>query len=333
MSPPPILTIVIPTRERPDRLPKAVESALACTSHISTEVIVVPNGLDVSWQTAISKHLDHSALRVLPVDAGHANVARNHGMRQARGKYLRFLDDDDVLYAEGVAKQIATLEEHNLDVCSATIDLADGMGRRIGEWRQDATTDDFAAAACSHRRALQMTAHVFRRDAVCDVPWDECLPYSQDICWVLDIVSRHELRWRKVDEKSGCWYRHVDARISTNASTNRRRQFIAERLRMVAIRWANNGRLTAERRQAVADGIWEQIHDAFYLAPAYWWRMGRWAEAFFPGSHPPIRLYASSLSKKLPLDPLVWEALTFPRRMAKHAAKNLSYKLGISRWW
>ena len=327
------LSVIIPTAGRPEWLPRAVDSALAVNAANDTEVIVVPNGADNSWKSSLLKYRDNPSVRVLPVDTGHACVARNHGMRHSRGQYIRFLDDDDILYAEGARRQLLTMERTGADIASGNVDLADANGVVFREWCQDAQTDDFVASSCSHRRMLQMTAHVFRRTSIIGVPWDESLPYSQDICWILDLVAKKEVKWVKVDTKVGCWNRHVDMRISTSALINKRRMLIAERLRHTAAGLAITGRLTPDRRAAIASGAWEQFHDAFYLSPLYWLGIARWISAFCPGSHPAAWLYESTLLKRLPISPIVWEVLTCPRQMANHAVKILLYKSGLARRW
>ena len=329
----PLVSIIIPTANRPSLLPRAVDSALAGMAAHEVEVIVVPNGPDTSWQESLSPYINHPSLRILPIAKQHANAARNHGMRHARGKLIRFLDDDDKLYPSRAVQQYAALVQSGNDLCSADIDLLDYEGHVFDNWLQDRRTDDFTESICSHHRMQQVTAHVFRLDMVSDVPWDESLPYSQDICWLLDIVSRKDLKWTRLEIKVGGWHRHLEKRISTDASILQARVFVAERLRSVASALAESGRLSATRRVAIADGIWEQIHETFYLSPVYWWKMGRWADTFCPGSHPPIRMYEYPLITKLPFGPLVWEALTFPRRVARHAVKAAGYKLGFARWW
>jgi glycosyltransferase involved in cell wall biosynthesis len=88
----PRLSIIIPTRDRPHLLPRAVKSALEQTVD-DLEVIVVDDG-----STEVVNLLEHPRLRLvrLPVSRGAA-AARNVGARAARGRWIAHLDDDDVL--------------------------------------------------------------------------------------------------------------------------------------------------------------------------------------------------------------------------------------------
>lgn len=88
----PLLSIVIPTYNRPDLLPRAVKSALEQTLE-DVEVIVVDDASPEPVQL-----LEHPRLQILrqPVNSGGA-AARNVGARAARGHWLAYLDDDDEL--------------------------------------------------------------------------------------------------------------------------------------------------------------------------------------------------------------------------------------------
>ncbi|MCJ8279854.1 MAG: glycosyltransferase [Rivularia sp. ALOHA_DT_140] len=87
-----LLSIIIPTYNRPHFLPRAVNSALQQTVE-EVEVIVVDDGSDEAV------HLpEHSRLKVIRLSQNSGNaVARNVGLKAANGQYVTYLDDDDQL--------------------------------------------------------------------------------------------------------------------------------------------------------------------------------------------------------------------------------------------
>jgi glycosyltransferase involved in cell wall biosynthesis len=93
----PQLSIIIPTYNRPHLVQNAVASALAQT-YKAIEVLVVD---DCSPQPLTLP--SHPQLRVLrlPHNQGGA-AARNFGAKQARGRWITYLDDDDELLPEAI---------------------------------------------------------------------------------------------------------------------------------------------------------------------------------------------------------------------------------------
>lgn len=87
-----LLSIIIPTYNRPHFLPRAVSSALQQTVK-EIEVIVVDDGSDKPLNL-----IENSRLRVIRLSHNSGNaVARNVGLQAAKGKYVAYLDDDDQL--------------------------------------------------------------------------------------------------------------------------------------------------------------------------------------------------------------------------------------------
>lgn len=106
-----MVSVVIPSRNRPHLASKAVRSALAQTVKL-IEVIVIVDGPDESTFKELQE-IEDSRLRVieLPVNLGPAG-ARNAGVKEAKGTWIAFLDDDDEWLPEKI--------EHQLEVANKT---------------------------------------------------------------------------------------------------------------------------------------------------------------------------------------------------------------------
>jgi glycosyltransferase involved in cell wall biosynthesis len=108
----PLVTVVLPTRNRPDRLRQALRSALVQT-HRSIDIVVVddastPPAADTVAEVAGSD----PRVRVLRRDApSGAAVARNAALAVASGELVAFLDDDDCWAPDKLARQLQLLDE------------------------------------------------------------------------------------------------------------------------------------------------------------------------------------------------------------------------------
>lgn len=107
---PVIVSVVIPSLNRPKIVTKAVNSALAQTLK-SIEVIVVIDGPDEATVSELEK-IDDPRLKVksLPQNVGCAD-SRNEGVLEARGQWIAFLDDDDEWLPQKLELQLAAAEK------------------------------------------------------------------------------------------------------------------------------------------------------------------------------------------------------------------------------
>ncbi|XVU30046.1 glycosyltransferase family 2 protein [Actinoplanes sp. CA-054009] len=106
MSSQPDVSVVIPTRNRPELAVRAVQSALGQT-HRDLEVIVVIDGPDPSTSSALSL-VEDDRLRVVELpESGKAPNARNQGVNNARGHWVALLDDDDEWLPAKLETQLA----------------------------------------------------------------------------------------------------------------------------------------------------------------------------------------------------------------------------------
>jgi glycosyltransferase involved in cell wall biosynthesis len=90
----PRVTVVIPTRDRPDMVRRALASTLRQTIR-DVEVLVVDDAADVPFDSP-----DPRVRVIRRTRRGGPCAARNEGLKAARGSWIVFLDDDDELLTD-----------------------------------------------------------------------------------------------------------------------------------------------------------------------------------------------------------------------------------------
>lgn len=110
------VTIVIPTYKRPDRIKRAVDSALSQTISPKEIIVVDDNGKDTleasQTRLALKDYIENNKIIYLQNEVnGGGSFSRNQGLKIAQGKYITFLDDDDEIDPTKLEKQVQKLEE------------------------------------------------------------------------------------------------------------------------------------------------------------------------------------------------------------------------------
>ena len=107
------VSIVIPTYNRENFLPRAVESVLSQT-YDDIEIIVVDDGSTDGTPEVMEKYAENENVRyVRKEENAGANVARNDGVRKSEGEYVMFLDSDDELLSNAVERCIDILQNRS----------------------------------------------------------------------------------------------------------------------------------------------------------------------------------------------------------------------------
>lgn len=117
------VSVVIPTHDRPETLELAVRSALAQPG-VAVEVIVVDDSETGSARPAVARIGDARVryFRHSQPSAGHPSAPRNAAWLMAAGRYVYFLDDDDLLEEGALAELVAALDVRpNVGVAVGTV--------------------------------------------------------------------------------------------------------------------------------------------------------------------------------------------------------------------
>lgn len=104
----PLVSVVVPTNNREALLRETVASILA-QDLASIELIVVDNESTDGTREYLGGMAEPRIRHFRNANGGIVAVNRNHGVRQARGEYLAFCDDDDLWLPGKLSRQVAAL--------------------------------------------------------------------------------------------------------------------------------------------------------------------------------------------------------------------------------
>jgi glycosyltransferase involved in cell wall biosynthesis len=191
-SMPPAVSVVIPTRGRPQLVARAVASALA-QSLRNLEVIVVVDGPDPETEDELARIADPRLhLLCLARNVG-GSEARNTGVRYARGKWIAFLDDDDEWFPEKLLAQTEAAEAADADdviVACRFIERTERaervLPRRLPDAGEPFSEYMFARRGWNSGEGfLQTSTWLVSRRLLLDVPFTVGLKRCQDLDWLL----------------------------------------------------------------------------------------------------------------------------------------------------
>lgn len=172
----PTFSVVVPTYRRPGLLGEAVASVLA-QSRRDLECVVV----DDAGAPPAAVHDDPRVRLIRRTSNGGLSAARNTGIAAARGRYVTFLDDDDVLAPDRLDCAAEGLRRAPVAICYRGDHPSGrpGRNRELEGWVHD-------------RIALAPVPHVGQacvaREAL--VTFDERLRSGEEVDWWLRLTRR-----------------------------------------------------------------------------------------------------------------------------------------------
>lgn len=179
------LSIIIPTFNRLWCLPEAISSCGSTKYNI--EIIVVDDGsTDQTWEWL--QNQPH--LTILRQENWGKCWAVNFAFEKAKGKYIKFLDSDDILVSNSIDEQLALAEEEQSDAVVSGYQLIDENGELLKE-KHWVYCDDFIAQQLGECDSSHYSAYLFRKDFITDIPHRPDYALRDDRLFVLEVALKN----------------------------------------------------------------------------------------------------------------------------------------------
>jgi glycosyltransferase involved in cell wall biosynthesis len=193
----PLISVIIPTRNRPALVLRAIETARRQT-YRPIQIVVVVDGPDEASVKALQGVLDeHLKIVALQENVG-GSEARNTGVRESSGDWIALLDDDDEWLPEKLEKQMALLQtlpnKHAFVACRFT--ERDAHQIRTYPLRLPESGESIDNYMCRPRglrtggELLQTSTLLVPRKLLLEVPFVRGLKRGQEFVWLVEANTR-----------------------------------------------------------------------------------------------------------------------------------------------
>jgi glycosyltransferase involved in cell wall biosynthesis len=210
------VSVIVPTRDRPDLLRQALVS-VAAQQYRDVEVVVVNDG-GREVGSAVSPLRSELPIRVLDLPSSLGpSAARNAGIDLARGRYLAFLDDDDLYRSHHLRAAVALLDAGRADLVYATSAVS---AVRLGPEQADGWAGGVAFDLPHRDGLLEVTNYIPTSAVVCragPARFDADLRVQEDWDMWLRLIHEHRFRVAHLPEPGLIYHRIADAESATSA--------------------------------------------------------------------------------------------------------------------
>ncbi|MBQ9417639.1 MAG: glycosyltransferase family 2 protein [Bacteroidales bacterium] len=184
-----LVSIVMPTFNKGQYIAESIDSVLSQT-YTDWELIVVDDGSTDGTQEVLRRYND-PRIRIFTLNANRgAAHARNLALRQARGRYVAFLDSDDLWHPQKLARQVAFMQQHGYAFTYHAYEEINCRGERL------------------HKKVWGKRKVTHRDLSLCC--WMGCLTVMYDAKHIGLVQSSEAkfnddmLLWREVSKKADC---------------------------------------------------------------------------------------------------------------------------------
>ncbi|GHH88772.1 hypothetical protein GCM10018793_69740 [Streptomyces sulfonofaciens] len=248
-----LVSVIIPTHNRPDRLAVALQSVQTLDFDGDLEVIVVnDNGSPVDDVVEAAGRTLNVRL-INQTSQGGPSAARNAGIEVAEGEYVAFLDDDDVFSPQHLTGTLPLLQ-NGADFVYVNINIA--------RTRVTGTTIDEAEVFVRldypyDRGLLEVTNHIAPSAVVVRSPravgayFDTSIPVVEDWEFFLKLVQGHGYRAVHQPEVGIALHRIPDVKSLTTPTSNDipALKSFEDNWRLICERWPATTERTRQARQ------------------------------------------------------------------------------------
>lgn len=253
---PPDVSVIIPTFNRLWCLPRAVDSCRGAQCRV--QIIVVDDGsTDGTWEW-LGQQPDLVALR--QPNQGQT-WAINHGSSHATGRYIRFLDSDDMLLPGVIDRQFAAAEASGADVVYSRVDLREEESGRVQTHPDTPQWDDFMAVMLGEGYGSHFLGMLFRRSFVAGIPRRPEFALREDRAFLLEVALQRP-KTAAVPGCAGYWIQHARQMhtgyhgLQTTAAAWQMWRLYERTLN----RLQSEGELTPRRARAAGPVLWRAAH-------------------------------------------------------------------------
>ena len=192
MKQPPTVSVIMNCFNSGKHLKEAIDSVFS-QSYSDWEIIFWDN-LSTDDSAIIANGYDRRVRYFLATEHTELGIARNLALKKARGKYIGFLDCDDLFLEGKLCSQIDFMESNNFVMTYGSAIIIDEMGRELRKRNTKFNSGDIFGQLLKHYEISMQTVMIKRSLLIAEnLSFDTSLKYSPDYNLFMKIASKYPI--------------------------------------------------------------------------------------------------------------------------------------------
>ena len=188
----PWVSVIIPTYNRRDLLREAIRSVLE-QSFRDFELIVVDDGSEDGTREMIQREFPGLLTYIYQENQG-VSRARNRGIETSRGKYIAFLDSDDLWLKKKLERQVQFMQQNPEAMICYTDEIWIRRGVRVNPKKKHAKHSGWIYPQCLPLCIISPSSVLMRRELLEEVGgFDPEFPVCEDYDLWLRVALRYPI--------------------------------------------------------------------------------------------------------------------------------------------
>ncbi|KPN29439.1 glycosyltransferase AglE [Halolamina pelagica] len=198
------VTVITPTYNREETLPRTIESVLSQTFE-DFEYLIIDDASTDDTEAVVNSYDDGRIKYIKHESNMRQAAARNTGLEEANGEYVAFIDSDDEWHPRKLAEQLSVIEERDDEWVGVYCDSTTLRTSRIKdiitrlfpyEIRREGSEELMREILAMQGNISAGSSLLVRTDIARDKRgFDESLPRHEDIDFVLRLLQNGKLAY------------------------------------------------------------------------------------------------------------------------------------------
>ena len=212
----PFISVVMPSYNAQSVIGSTIESVLS-QSHTNWELLIIDDCSSDDTRNIVQEFIERDKrIKLITLNKNHGAPAapRNIGVHEARGKWIAFLDSDDIWHPEKLTLQLAVMIEKNVGFCATSSVSFISDSELVFLKSPKFKTSDIRFSQQQLKGRIVNSSVLVKREYLTKFPLNEDPEYKavEDYhCW-LRILEEFDL-CVKIDYPL-VGYRHVEGQVS-----------------------------------------------------------------------------------------------------------------------
>jgi len=211
----PLVSIIMPAYNAESFIAEAIQSVIEQTFY-DWELLIIDDGSTDGTANIVNTFSDERVMLIQQENAG-VSAARNVGLDRAKGKYITFLDADDILPHRSLEVRIEYLKSHiDIDLVDGNVVIKDsGMVEDIRKYVPYYNGLHLERLIALDSNVFFNVCYMFKRSVLGDVRFKVNMTHAEDLLFYMELSSKEQIMYGYVSDEV-YWYRSGHTSAMTN---------------------------------------------------------------------------------------------------------------------